>query len=107
MGEVQIQYIAVVDFKDLNGRTSELGIFISEELLACLHDSQRVKVVERRLLGKVLEEHQLGLTALLDENSVKKLGKILGVDAICTIDVGTYFLDRIYRIVRIFFAFSW
>ncbi len=83
MGQRNIQYIAVVDFTDLNGRISELGIFVSEELLTRLHDNQMLKIVERRLLDKVLEEHQLGLAGLLDEGSVKKLGKILGVDAVC------------------------
>jgi TolB-like protein len=84
MGQRNIQYIAVVDFTDLNGRISELGIFVSEELLTRLYDTQKVKIVERRLLDKVLEEHRLGLTALFDEDSIKQLGKILGVEAICT-----------------------
>lgn len=83
MWQHRIQYIAVSDFTDLNGSISELGIFVSEELLTRFHDNQTLKIVERRLLDKVLEEHQLGLTGLLDERSVKKLGKILGVDAIC------------------------
>jgi TolB-like protein len=83
MGRRNIQYIAVSDFTDLNGKISELGLFVSEELLTRLHDNQMLKIVERRLLDKVLEEHQLGLAGLIDEGSVKKLGKILGVDAIC------------------------
>jgi|GEM_PF-1203397 len=84
MGQHGIQYIAVADFTDLDGKISELGMFISEELLTRLHDTQKVKVVERRLLYKIVEEHQLGLTGLLDEKSVKQLGKILGVEAVCT-----------------------
>ena len=83
-GQQGVHYFAVADFTDLDGTISELGIFISEELLTRLHDSQRVKVVERRLLGQVMAEHELGMTDLMDENSVKKLGRILGVDALCT-----------------------
>lgn len=80
----QKQYVAVPDFTDLNGATSELGMLVSEELLTRLHNSQKVKLVERRLLDKIIEEHRLGLTALLDEQTVKQLGRILGVDALCT-----------------------
>ncbi|OEU85015.1 MAG: hypothetical protein BA865_05845 [Desulfobacterales bacterium S5133MH4] len=60
----RIQYIAVADFTDLDGKISTLGIFISEELLTRLHDTQRVKVVERRPLNSVLDEHQLDLQDL-------------------------------------------
>ena len=84
MGQHRKQYVAVPDFTDLDGRVSELGMFISEELLTRLHDTQKVKVVERRLLNKVIEEHQLGLTGLIDPKTVKRLGKILGADSLCT-----------------------
>lgn len=83
MGKRGIQHIAVADFCDLDGKISDLGIFISEEFLTRLHDTQKVKVVERRILDKIVEEHQLGLTGLLDEKSVRQLGKILEVEAIC------------------------
>ena len=84
MEEAHKQYVAVPDFTDLDGRVSELGMFISEELLTRLHNTQKVKVVERRLLSKVIEEHQLGLTGLIDPKTVKRLGKILGADSLCT-----------------------
>ena len=78
MGQHLKQYMAVPDFTDLDGRVSELGMFISEELLTRLHNTQKVKVVERRLLIKVIEEHPLGLTGLIDPKSVKRLGKMGG-----------------------------
>lgn len=84
MDMAQMHYIGVVDFSDLNGSTSELGVFISEELTTRLHDTQKFKLVERRLLYKVIEEQRLGLSGLLDEKSVKVIGKILGVDSLCT-----------------------
>jgi tetratricopeptide (TPR) repeat protein len=35
-------------------------------------------------LNKVLDEHKLSTTGIIDENSAKQLGKILGVDAIAS-----------------------
>ncbi len=84
MDMARMHYIGVVYFTDLDGSTSELGVFISEELTTRLHDTQKFKMVERRLLYKVIEEQRLGLTGLLDEKSVKIIGKILGVDSLCT-----------------------
>lgn len=74
--------IAVLDFQDLHNRTTEFGKFLSEELITRLFRTSKFDVVERRLLNKVMEEHKLSASGLLDETSIRKLGKLLGVDAI-------------------------
>lgn len=94
MSEGKKQKIAVVEFSDLEGRVTEFGKFLSEELITRLFISKKFNVVERQLLNKVLEEHKLNVTGLVDESTAKQLGKILGVDAICSGTV-TEFADHV------------
>jgi len=85
--------IAVFNFVDLDGKTTRLGKFISEELITNLFQTKKFEVVERNLLEKILKEQELSASGMIDEESTKKLGKILGVDAICTgtiTDFGDY-----------------
>ncbi len=84
MSEGNRQKIAVVEFSDLDGKITELGKFLSEELITKLFASKKFNVVERQLLNKVLYEYKLNLTGLIDETTAKQIGKILGVDAICS-----------------------
>jgi len=74
--------LAVIEFSDLNGNIIELGKFLSEELITKLFITGKFEVVERQLLTKVIAEYKLNFTGIVDPESVKQLGKILGVDAI-------------------------
>lgn len=74
--------IAVVEFADLEGRITNFGRFLAEELITRLHETEKFKVIERQLLNKVINEQKLTLTGMVDPSSAKKLGNILGVDAI-------------------------
>ena len=76
--------LAVVDFTDLDGEVSDLGKFVAEEILNRLFKAEGIRLVERRLMKKIMDEMKLQKSGALDEKSVKKLGKLLGVDAICT-----------------------
>jgi TolB-like protein len=76
--------IAVIEFSDINGRVSNLGKFIAEELTTRLFSTGRFNVIERQLISNVLKEQKLGMTGILDEKSTKKVGAILGVDFIVT-----------------------
>ncbi|MBF0396912.1 MAG: hypothetical protein HQK78_09080 [Desulfobacterales bacterium] len=78
------QKIAVIDFLDINGQSTEFGKFLSEELIAHLFNTQKFIIIERRMLNKVIEEHKLSVSGMLDEKTVKQLGKLLGIDAICS-----------------------
>lgn len=83
MGEKSKKKIAVVEFSDLQGSVNNFGRYLSEELITRLVNSGKFEdVVERRLLTKVISEHKLSLTEIVDPSSAKQLGKILGVDAI-------------------------
>src|SRR6476660_2926046 len=74
--------IAVMDFNDLDGNTSVFGKYLAETLITDLFNSGKFQVVERRLLVKALEENKLKSTGFMDPTTVKKLGQVLGVDAI-------------------------
>lgn len=86
MQEKQSRKIAIIDFSDLNGRVTALGQFLAEELTTQLFmiAPGKFEVVERRQLLKLQEELALGQKGLIEEKSIKKMGRILGVDAIVT-----------------------
>lgn len=78
----QKRTIAVLEFTDLQGNVTDFGRYVAEELITRLYDSSKFKVIERQLLNKVISEQKLSLTGVIDPASAKRLGNILGVDAI-------------------------
>ena len=78
----QKQKIAVLEFTDLQGNVTDFGRYLAEELITRLYDSNKFKVIERQLLNKVIAEQKLSLTGVVDPASARKLGSVLGVDAI-------------------------
>lgn len=76
--------VAVVEFADLQGRVTDFGRFLAEELITRLYQTRKFKVIERQLLNKVVAEQKLSLTGIIDQTSAQKLGRLLGVDAIAT-----------------------
>lgn len=84
--------IAIIEFSDLDGNVTQFGQFLAEELITRLFTSKKFEVIERQLLNKVLEEHKLSLSGLVDPSSARELGRLLGVDAIVSgtiTDLGT------------------
>ena len=79
----RITKVAVLELESVSGEVSELGVIISEIITGYLFENQKgLRVIERRLLGRVLEEHGFNQSGLVDEKSIQKLGKILGVEGI-------------------------
>lgn len=76
--------IAIMPFIYLDGRKSEGGAIVSERLTTRIVKLKKFQVIERQLLEKVLTEQNLGTTGIIDVESTKKIGKILGVGAIIT-----------------------
>ena len=76
--------IAVIEFSNLNRGVTEFGQFLAEELITQLFlvNVGKFDVVERQQLQKIIDEHHLGSSGLLDGAAMGKIGKILGVDAI-------------------------
>jgi TolB-like protein len=75
--------VAVADFTDLDGNQRQIGRFISEELSTNLVLSARgYSVIDRNHLRTILREQKLSMSGLMDPENQKKIGKILGVDAL-------------------------
>lgn len=80
--------LAVLPIEDATGATQKrLGKYLTEKLTTKLHATGQVRVVERAKLGKVIDELALTHTGPFNENSVKRIGELLGAD--CVI-IGTY-----------------
>lgn len=75
--------VTVLDFTDLQGGASELGKYIAEELTVDLVMVKKdFSVLDRANLKKILTEHKLTATGLIDPENAKKLGQFAGVDAL-------------------------
>jgi curli biogenesis system outer membrane secretion channel CsgG len=75
--------VAVLDFTDLQGGSSELGKYIAEQLTVNLVMGKRdFSVLDRANLKSILAEHKLTATGLVDPENAKKLGMFAGVDAL-------------------------
>lgn len=80
----QVKRVAVVPFTAPRGAGSFSGAVVSERLVIQLLARGELDLVERRFLDKILEEQRLGVFGIMDQDTVKALGKVLGVDAILT-----------------------
>jgi TolB-like protein len=75
--------VAVLDFTDLQGGSSELGKYIAEQLTVNLVMGKRdFSVLDRANLKSILAEHKLTSEGLVDPENAKKLGMFSGVDAL-------------------------
>ena len=85
--------IAVIEFSDLDGNVTQFGKYLAEELITRLFRTKKFEVVERQLLNKIISEQKLSITGMIDPNSAKELGRILGVDAIVSGTITDFVTD--------------
>ncbi len=78
--------IAVADFM---GKPVEIGQEIAETLGTDLAKSDRITLVERAQLGQALRELRLQSTGLTEPSQAKRVGKLIGADAII---VGSFYV---------------
>jgi len=76
--------IGVLEFLDLQGRCSQLGKFIAEDLTTAFFETRKFGLVERGLLQQVSREHVLIQTGMIDPARAQEIGKLVGADAIIT-----------------------
>lgn len=76
--------VGVMSFPYHDGKISSGSSIISERLMTHLAATKNVRIVERSLLQKVLEEQHLAETGVVNPAEAKKIGKILDVDVIVT-----------------------
>ncbi len=74
--------VAVADFPDLQGVTSDFGRYVASRLTTRLAQSPKFFVIERQRLGQVLAELKFGMSDLVDPAKAKQLGLMVGVEAI-------------------------
>ncbi len=75
--------VAVIDFPDLTGRSLPICSYWSEALTGELTGKERLEVVERRMLDKIMKEQNLQMSDLTTSNQLE-VGRILEVDWIVT-----------------------
>lgn len=77
--------VAVIDFENKTKYGERrLGNAASDILITELGKTGKFILIEREKLNKVLEEQKLGMTGIIDPNTIATVGKILGLDAIIT-----------------------
>jgi TolB-like protein len=77
--------VAVVDFTDLQGNVTELGRYLAEELSVSLFNNAKgFEVIDRTHLNSIVQEHKLSAKGLIDPATARKLGEIVGADALVT-----------------------
>lgn len=91
----KIKRVAVVPFTGPRGASSYSGSVVSERMVSQILARGELDLVERRMLDKILEEQRLGVFGIMDQDTVKTLGKVLGVDAILTGSIVELRNDRV------------
>lgn len=66
------------------------GDAVANKVMSKLVESGRFEVFERAQVAKILKEHEMWMTGLVDEKSAAKIGKMLGAEALVIGSVDTY-----------------
>ena len=77
-------HVAVLSFVPADGSSSSDGWNISEKMTTQVVRTGLVQTVERSLLKKLMEEHHLGQTGILEQATLKKLAKVFSVEGLIT-----------------------
>lgn len=76
--------IAVLDFRPQgnNFENEDMGKIVAEWLITAFVREGRFEVIERKLLGEVLEEQQMVEAGIVNQDTATEIGKLLGVKVI-------------------------
>ncbi|MFA5138739.1 MAG: CsgG/HfaB family protein [Elusimicrobiota bacterium] len=80
--------VAVLPFQASGGGRVSGGLAISERLVSRMVSRRGLEVVERTLLDQVFKELELGSRGVIDASQTRRVGRVLGVQAIVT---GSFF----------------
>jgi TolB-like protein len=73
----------VLDFTDLQGQGTELGRFLAQELSDQLVAAAKtISLVDRANLQVLLRENKLSMDGLINPESSRKLGNMIGIDTV-------------------------
>jgi hypothetical protein len=92
--------VAIMDFESKAPGNPDLGGQVGDILTARLSIYDQFQLVERKKLEKLLEEHQLNLTGMVDTRQAVKVGKMLGARIMIfgrafPVDKDLYFVAKI------------
>ena len=78
-----IKRLAVVDFVSITGEKSLVSKYLTEQFTTLLIGQKRdFQVIDRSNLSTILSEQNLAESGLLDPTTVRRIGKLAGVDAV-------------------------
>jgi len=72
------QKIAIGDIVNPKNRVDKHSSDLSDEFTSTLFKSGYFEVLDRQHLAKILDEHSLSQTGLIDESSAAEIGNIIG-----------------------------
>jgi len=83
-----ISRLAILPLADAaQNANTPLGNYLTDKLTNQVYMTSSAKVIERSQLQRVMDEQHLSLRVMFDDASVKRIGGLLGVDAVI---MGTY-----------------
>lgn len=83
--------VIIEDFSDGIGGKNIHCVDIGEKFISSIFETGYFEVLDRKNLDKILAEHKLTLSGIVDENNSTELGKIVGAAALI---VGTLQMDK-------------
>jgi TolB-like protein len=76
---------AVVEFTERGDLgIQDAGSIVAEWITTALNQTGAFEVYERLSLDKIMEEHKLGMSGILDDKTIAEIGRMRGVQAIVT-----------------------
>lgn len=80
----QKRRVAVIGFSSETGQKNRSSAIVTERLTSEVASKPGLEVIERGRLEEVLQEQKLGARGVVDVVTAKKIGNILGADAVIT-----------------------
>jgi len=80
--KTELKNAVVIDFVNLDGKTTMLGRYIAEDLSTRLAKSADFKIIERRYANKVITEKEYNLSDFVEPTNAASLGKLVGAQGI-------------------------
>jgi hypothetical protein len=79
-----VKNVAIADFTLLDGTPTELGKYLAEEFTYALVSAPKktFNLIDRSRVAALIKENGLGSSGLVDANTIAKLGKMKGIDAV-------------------------
>ncbi len=78
----EYRQIAIGDIVDQYGRKSDHAKDMANEITSVLFTSEQFEILDRQNLARIMDEHSLSETGIIDESTAAEIGKIIGAAAL-------------------------